>query len=254
MSFRLTEQSTSSGPVRAELVEYCPDIMTITLPSQYQFPVIGVRVVVDYTTLGLSWNEIDAVELVGVPDFSDAELPAAPSGQVENPAADNPVADNPPAANANIPAPAGFLTNKTYQSMIKIVPGVTMEADLPKIMGEPGKLSTENWKPRPDHANTYIYDLGEGVTAYVAVITSGEVYKTSISGTPKTMDVTVNNDLYQQMTTLYNQEYQLPYETVANLLGSPGLLVWHQLRGRWHHAHGLPMVQHQGRLHQRQLY
>lgn len=216
---------------QAEEVAYCPDIMTITLSKKFQFPVIGVRLWIDYDALELGWNEIDAVELVGVPTMM-AEVPSAPSSsQIDNPS-DNPVdiSDSPSDNNANIPAPAGFLTTPKYQSLLKVIPGITQESELPALMGEKGKLSTENWKPRPDHANTYIYDLGEGVTAYVSVITSGEVYKTSISGVPQTMNVTVNQDLYDQMTALYNQDNMLPYETVANLLDSPGLLIWYQLR------------------------
>jgi hypothetical protein len=56
------------------------------------------------------------------------------------------------------------------------------------------------------------------------------VYKTSLNGQPQNMDITVNMDLYNQMTAMYNDGYILPYESVANLLGSPGLLTWYQLR------------------------
>ncbi len=218
---------------QAEQVDYCPDIMTITLPDQYPFPVIGVRLVVDQSILGLGWNEIDAVELVGytINTPSIADEPAAeqpePAQQQE---VEQEAASQPAASNANIPAPAGFLATPKVQAFSTIVPFVTMESDLKKIMGEEGKLSTENWKPREDHANTYIYELGDGVKGYVSVITSGEVYKTSTSGVPQSMDITVNNDLYQQMTDQYKKDNLLPYEYVANLLGSPGFRIWYQLR------------------------
>ena len=45
----------------------CPYLMTIPLSNQYPSPVIGVRLVFDQSILGLDWNEIDAVELVGMP-------------------------------------------------------------------------------------------------------------------------------------------------------------------------------------------
>jgi len=222
---------------KAEQLDFCPDVMTLNLNLPEPVAVNRVRLTIDYDALQLGWNEIDAVELVGYTIQSSpvaAEPAAAQSApaqqEAEQEEEQSPASQLPAASSANIPAPAGFLATPKYQAFASIVPFVTMESDLKKIMGEEGKLSTENWKPREDHANTYIYELGDGVKGFVSVITTGEVYKTSISGIPTSMDIMVNNDLYQQMTDLYNQDKKLPYETVANLLGSPGLRIWHQLR------------------------
>jgi len=44
----------------------CPYLLTIDV-GQTDFLVQGVRITIDQSVLGLGWNEIDAVELVGVP-------------------------------------------------------------------------------------------------------------------------------------------------------------------------------------------
>ena len=220
----------------AEVINFCPNVMTIDLNLKETIAVNRVRLVIDYDALDLGWNAIDAVELVGFALTSQASAPQSdapkPPVRPTAPEAEAPAA--PPSASAstsaNIPAPTGFLATPKYQAFSSIVPFETSESDLNKIMGEEGKLSTENWKPREDHANTYIYELGDGVKGSVSVITSGEVYKTSTSGVPQSMDITVNNDLYQQMTDQYKKDNRLPYEYVANLLGSPGFRTWYQLR------------------------
>jgi len=59
----------------------CPYVLTIEM-DQTDFLVQGVHIVVDQSVLGLGWNEIDAVELVGVPGEGEAVRPvieAAPT-------------------------------------------------------------------------------------------------------------------------------------------------------------------------------
>lgn len=48
-----------------ELVSNCPDLMTITLELTKQIMVNRIRIKIDQRVLGLGWDEIDAVELVG---------------------------------------------------------------------------------------------------------------------------------------------------------------------------------------------
>jgi hypothetical protein len=50
-----------------ELVEFCPDLMTITIDLDEEIVAQKVIVVIDQSVLNTSWNEIDAVELVGRP-------------------------------------------------------------------------------------------------------------------------------------------------------------------------------------------
>jgi len=52
----------------------CPYVLTIEV-EQTDFLVQGVRITIDQSVLGLGWNEIDAVELVGVPGEGEAVRP-----------------------------------------------------------------------------------------------------------------------------------------------------------------------------------
>ena len=49
-----------------ERVKECPDLMTVTVDTDINKPVRKVRVTLDQRVNGWGWNEIDAVELVGV--------------------------------------------------------------------------------------------------------------------------------------------------------------------------------------------
>ncbi len=49
-----------------ERVKDCPDLMTVTVDTGFGKPVSKVRVTLDQRVNGWGWNEIDAVELVGV--------------------------------------------------------------------------------------------------------------------------------------------------------------------------------------------
>jgi len=50
-----------------EAVEYCPDLMTITIELEQEILVSRVVVFIDQSVTGWGWTEIDAVELVGFP-------------------------------------------------------------------------------------------------------------------------------------------------------------------------------------------
>jgi hypothetical protein len=51
-----------------EVVPYCPDAYAITLDLTKQILVDKVKIFIDQSELGIGWNEIDAVELVGTPE------------------------------------------------------------------------------------------------------------------------------------------------------------------------------------------
>ncbi len=57
-----------------EVESPCPYVLTIET-DQVDFLVQGVHIIVDQSVLGLGWNEIDAVELVGVPGEGEAVRP-----------------------------------------------------------------------------------------------------------------------------------------------------------------------------------
>ncbi len=60
-----------------EVVPFCPDVYTITLELTKKILVDRVKIFVDQRVLGLGWNEVDAVELVGTPE-GGAVLPSKP--------------------------------------------------------------------------------------------------------------------------------------------------------------------------------
>lgn len=68
-----------------EAVEYCPDLMTITIELEQEILVGQVVVFIDQRATGWGWTEIDAVELVGFPEgqspASGSKGKTADSGQ-----------------------------------------------------------------------------------------------------------------------------------------------------------------------------
>lgn len=66
---------------KPEIVPYCPDVYSISLELEKQLSVNRVKIFIDQSKLGIGWNEIDAVELVGVPTGGMAIPPKAPANQ-----------------------------------------------------------------------------------------------------------------------------------------------------------------------------
>lgn len=50
-----------------ENVDYCPDVYQINVEMDKEIYVTGIKIFLDQGQLGLGWNEIDAVELIGKP-------------------------------------------------------------------------------------------------------------------------------------------------------------------------------------------
>lgn len=50
-----------------EYVDFCPDVYQITLELTKDIYVDRVKILLDQSILGMGWNEIDAVELIGMP-------------------------------------------------------------------------------------------------------------------------------------------------------------------------------------------
>ena len=120
------------------------------------------------------------------------------------------------------------MADSVYQGWVNIIVNETKLKDLDKIMTIEGIKSTENWKPRPDHADTYIYDMGpEKMKAYISVTTDGIVYKKSIASNTYPPDYaldTVNQANYDKLNADYKEDYVIYYASMANLLESPGFL------------------------------
>jgi hypothetical protein len=69
---------------KPEVVDNCPDLMTITLELDKEVYVNQIVVFIDQSEMGWGWTEIDAVELVGYPagqasSAANAQQPAAAS-------------------------------------------------------------------------------------------------------------------------------------------------------------------------------
>ena len=202
--------------------QYCPDKWTHTIDLDEVFYADTVVIWVDQSILGLGWVEIDAVELVGYP--LDGTSAAAPDqGEPAEPAQPTqpPVGDIP----SNY---SGLMAGPVYQGWINIVIGETMEADLDQIMTIPGKKSTDSWKPRESHKQTYLYEMPwDGMTGFISVTTEGWVYKMNVSSNTHPTDfalATVNRTVYDELNAIFNRDKVIPYEVMANLLESPGFL------------------------------
>jgi len=61
-----------------EEVPYCPDVYQISLELTKKILVDKVKIFIDQSVLDLGWNEIDAVELVGIPEGGAVPPPAKP--------------------------------------------------------------------------------------------------------------------------------------------------------------------------------
>jgi hypothetical protein len=198
-----------------EVITSCPDVWTHTIELDETFYTDTVVIWVDQSVLGLGWVEIDAVELVGYPQ--GAVVASVP----DEPRAEGPTGDVP----TNY---SGKMAGPVYQGWIDIVIGETMEADLDRIMTIEGRKSTDSWKPRESHKQTYLYDMPwAGMTAYISVTTDGWVYKKNVTSNthPDDMNLTtVNRATYEELKAIYDRDKVIPYSVMANMLESPGFL------------------------------
>ncbi|PKO00886.1 MAG: hypothetical protein CVU42_01875 [Chloroflexi bacterium HGW-Chloroflexi-4] len=209
-----------------EYVENCPDLMTITLELDDPLYIDRVVVYIDQSVLQTGYNEIDAVELVGMTMAGQSITSSNP-----DPNSSTSVEETAIAVNDNLPVPtnySGWMADDVYQGWINIIVNETKVKDLDKIMTIKGVKSTENWKPRPDHADTFIYEMGPvGMKGYISVTTDGIVYKKSLSSNTYPDDfglATVTRATYEQLDAIYQQDYVIPYAVMANILQSPGFL------------------------------
>jgi len=226
-----------------EWVDTCPDEMTITIDLEEEIVINQVVIVVDQSIMGWGWNEIDAVELVGYVPGSEGSTVV-----LEEPA-ENP---QPQPVDSSVPTNySGWMAESVYQGYLKVIPGITRVEELDGLIGLTGKKSTENWKPRDDHADTFIYEMGpEGMKAYIGVTTNGVVYKKSITPNSRPSDYTldtVTKSTYDQLDAIYKKDKVIPYAVMASTMGSPGFLREQYLRQddgkmvtsyQWYHANG----------------
>jgi hypothetical protein len=223
---------------KPKTVAYCPDEMAITIELDKKFLANKVVVIVDQSVLGLGWNEIDAVELVGVTEAGQSVTIS-------------PLVDEPP-KNSDVPQNyAGWMAGSVYQGYLKVIVGQTRVDELDGLIGLTGKRSTENNKPRPDHADTFIYDFDrDDMRAFVYVTTQGVVYSKFISSGTHPSDFkldTVNKSTYDQLDAIYKRDKVIPYNVMASLLGHPGFLRQAKIRlddnklvedYQWYNANG----------------
>ena len=205
-------------------VSDCPDMWTHTIELEETFLVQSVVIFVDQGMMNLGGVEIDAVELVGYQE--GAEVGTSTTVQETSDESDQTSTGT---TGGNVPTNyEGLMAGPVYQGWINVIINETKEADLDEIMTIPGKKSTENWKPRPDHKDTYLYQMPwDGMIGYISVTTDGVVYKKSINPNHYPNDyalVSVNQETYDQLNAIYNRDKVIPYDVMANLIGSPGFL------------------------------
>jgi hypothetical protein len=209
-----------------EYIETCPDLMTITLELDEPLYIDRVVIYIDQSVLQIGHNEIDAVELVGY--TMQEQTSSFTTTQAES---SDLVDETDTSVYGGQPAPtnySGWMADSVYQGWVNIIVNETKVKELDRIMTIKGTKSTENWKPRSDHADTYIYVMGPaGMKGYISVTTDGIVYKKSISSNTYPDDFTlstVTRSNYEILDAIYKKDYVIPYNLMANLLESPGFL------------------------------
>ncbi|MGD9099814.1 MAG: hypothetical protein PVF45_04985, partial [Anaerolineae bacterium] len=68
---------------------------TLSIPLDVDYSVIGVKITIDQSVISASWNEIDAVELIGVPSGEAVAVPPPSEGMTLQPPAPLPPVDAP---------------------------------------------------------------------------------------------------------------------------------------------------------------
>ncbi len=207
-----------------EEVSDCPDKWTHTIDLDEPFHAQSIVIFVDQGIMNWDGVEIDAVELVGYPE--GVEIISPPT--VQEPS-DTGSQANSSTSSENVPTNySGTMAGSIYQGWIKIIINETKEEDIDKIMTIPGKKSTDSWKPRPDHKQTYLYEMPwAGMTGYISVTTDGIVYKKSVTSNTHPTDfalTTVNRAMYDELKAIYDKDKVIPYVVMANMLASPGFL------------------------------
>jgi hypothetical protein len=234
-------------------VAYCPHVWTHTIELNEVFYTDTVVIFVDQSAVDWGWVEIDAVELVGVPEQSSQT--AQPAGS-EEPAEPEQPTEVHSTDTDDLPTNyTGLMAGPIYQGWVNIIIGETIEADLDNIMTIPGRKSTDSWKPRESHKQTYLFDMPwDDMTAFISVTNDGLVYKKSVSTTVHPDDFilsTVNEANYEELKNIYDRDKVIPYAVMANLLESPGFLREQYIREEdgmivstynWYNAAGDRMV------------
>jgi hypothetical protein len=209
-----------------EVVENCPDLMTISIELDDPLYIDRVVIYIDQSVLQTSFDEIDAVELVGYTMAGETS-----TATNMDPNSNTVVEETAMAVEEGQPAPtnySGWMADSIYQGWINVIVNKTKVKDLDKIMTIQGTKSTDSWKPRPDHADTYIYKMGPtDMKAFISVTTDGIVYKKSLSPNTYPDDFklsTVTKATYEQLDAIFQKDSVIPYSVMANILESPGLL------------------------------
>lgn len=208
-----------------EIVEDCPDKWTHTIELDEPFYAKSVVIFVDQGIMNWGSVEIDAVELVGYPEGAQMSVPPAaqePSGGGQQ--------GSTAGGSEEIPTNySGTMAGAVYQGWVNIIVNETKEEDLDRIMTIAGKKSTDSWKPRASHKQTYLYEMPwQGMTGYISVTTDGIVYKKNVTSNTHPIDYalgTVNRSMYEQLKAIYDRDKVIPYHIMSNMLESPGFLL-----------------------------
>jgi hypothetical protein len=206
-----------------EMVKICPDTMSISLELEKKIRVNKLRITIDQRVSGWGWNEIDAVELVGMSDK------AGTSSSSPTQKSDSSMGNLGTASGKPVPTNySGWMAGKNYQGYVKVAINKTKENQLDGLIGLKGKKSTENFKPRSDHKDTFIYEFADGMKAYISVLSNGVVYKKSIAPAdsfPKDYKLaTVTKTNYSTLDATFKKDKSILYADMANLLKSPGFI------------------------------
>jgi hypothetical protein len=128
-----------------ETVEYCPDLMTITIELDEEILVSQVVVSIDQSVMGWGWTEIDAVELVGFP-----------AGQ--SPASGSPSQT----ADSGQPAASGQTTSSGTSTFSP--DSLASGGFIYRVSGYENELIENNYADYQSTENTYVLALVSGGT------------------------------------------------------------------------------------------